>query len=119
MWADGEGVQGVFLQMENVIPFFPDKVPGQRHSHDISSNILDGGDGVLPADLCGIQRVLQVPDSKGHFQAHVVYFWRGLRVGRDAAPSLVAAAYLSHLAANTAVRQGYTSAAYGPANAVD
>lgn len=52
-------------QFEKVIPFFPDKVPGQRHSHHIPSHALDGGGGVLPADLGGVQRELQVPCSSG------------------------------------------------------
>lgn len=75
MRAEARECQCAFLQMENVIPFFPDEVPGQRHSHDISSNVLDGRGGVLPADLRGVQRVAQVPGSDGHFQALAVHFW--------------------------------------------
>ena len=55
------------LLLKNVVPSCSDEVPGQWHPYDISGNVLDGGDGVLLADLSSIKRVLQVPDSSKTF----------------------------------------------------
>lgn len=48
------------LLLENVAPSRPDKVPGQRHPHDIIGNGLDGGGGILLADLGRVKSVVQI-----------------------------------------------------------
>ena len=50
-----------YLLIENVTPIFPDKVPCERHSHDVPSHGHDGADGVLLPNLCGVYGVLQIP----------------------------------------------------------
>lgn len=54
---------GKVLLLENVTPSRPDKVPGQWHPHDIIGNGLDGGDGILLADLARVKSVVQVSGS--------------------------------------------------------
>lgn len=47
---------------EDVRPSSPNKVPGQRLTNHIISNVDDGGGGVLLPDLLWIQGVFQVSD---------------------------------------------------------
>lgn len=54
---------GKVLLLENVAPSRSDKVPGQRHPHDVMGNGLDGGDGILLADLVRVKSVVQVSGS--------------------------------------------------------
>lgn len=54
---------GKVLLLENVAPSCSDKVPGQRHPHDVMGNGLDGGDGILLADLVRVKSVVQVSGS--------------------------------------------------------
>lgn len=55
------------LLLRDVTPSFSDKVPSQWQSDYISSNVLDGGSGILLADLSRVKRVLQIPVSKINF----------------------------------------------------
>lgn len=44
-------VRSELLLLKKVAPSCSDKVPGQRHPHNVSGDILDGRGGVLFADL--------------------------------------------------------------------
>ena len=52
------------LLLEDVAPVCSDEAPGQRHGHHVASDAHHGGAGVLLADLCGVQAVLQIPESQ-------------------------------------------------------
>lgn len=58
---DSIPANGGILLLENVAPSRSDKVPSQRHPYDIIGNCLDGGDGILLADLGWVKSVIQVP----------------------------------------------------------
>lgn len=60
---DSIATNGKILLLENVAPFRSDEVPGQWHPHDITGDGLDGGGGVLLADLGWIKSVIQVPEK--------------------------------------------------------
>ena len=57
------------LLFENVTPIFLDKVPCERHSHDIPSHCHNGAGGVLLPDLCGVYGVLQIPVPQKTYRA--------------------------------------------------
>lgn len=60
-------VRNELLLLENVVPSCSDEVPGQRHPHNVSGDVLDGRGGVLLADLSWVEGVLQIPGSTKTF----------------------------------------------------
>lgn len=57
-------IRSDLLLLENVAPFCSDEVPGQRHSHNVPGDVLNGRGGILLAYLSRVKCVVQIPGSK-------------------------------------------------------
>lgn len=53
----------LLLLLEKVAPSCSDKVPGQRHPHNVPGDVMDGRCGILLADFSWVECVLQIPGS--------------------------------------------------------
>lgn len=51
--------------LKEPLPVALDEVPDQRLADDVVGNVVDGGGGVLPPDVIGVQGIAQVPVRTG------------------------------------------------------